>query len=312
MIVRDNGTRDARFTFPLKVARFHCYHVSVKIKTEDYTATPCITVFDSGQYLQYEDLGVERTQDWKEHHVIFNSLDHEDLSVIFCVQREGRGVLRWKDWKIEEAGLVNVLRREGTPCQVEGFTEGKDYERIEDPQLGLVPMEEPVSLGTKPPAAIKTRLPDGTKLRVSWYHPVIIFDDRVMLCLSDPKTMDLIRDQVRRMKAAWGAKGYMMGHDEIRAMNWDETCRKRNLTPGQILADNVRECAKLLSGSTVYVWDDMFDPYSNAGQSNYYFVRGNMTGSWEGLDKGCGRGELEFRGSRINRSSSSPIAATAS
>jgi len=75
-----------------------------------------------------------------------------------------------------------------------------------------------------------------------------------------------------------------MQYDEIRSMNWDESCRRRHLTPGRILAEHVRRAARLLEGSTVYVWNDMFDPYHNA-VSRYYLVNGDLAGSWEGLGR---------------------------
>jgi hypothetical protein len=80
----------------------------------------------------------------------------------------------------------------------------------------------------------------------------------------------------------------MMSHDEIRVLNWCEACQKRKLTAGQILAENVRECAKILRevnpGGRIYVWSDMFDPNHNA-HDDYYLVRGTLAGSWEGLEK---------------------------
>ena len=86
------------------------------------------------------------------------------------------------------------------------------------------------------------------------------------------------------MREAWGTAGYMMSHDEIRTLNQDEACRRRNLTAGQILADNVRACRALLKPAKAYVWNDMFDPYHNA-KDNYYLVRGTLAGSWEGVPK---------------------------
>jgi hypothetical protein len=77
----------------------------------------------------------------------------------------------------------------------------------------------------------------------------------------------------------------MMSHDEIRVLNWDDTCETRKMTPGQLLADNVRQCATLLQGSDIYVWGDMFDPFHNAVAKDYYLVNGPLTGSWQGLTK---------------------------
>ena len=33
----------------------------------------------SGRMLSYSNLGVERNQDWKQYHVIFNSLDNAEI-----------------------------------------------------------------------------------------------------------------------------------------------------------------------------------------------------------------------------------------
>jgi len=83
----------------------------------------------------------------------------------------------------------------------------------------------------------------------------------------------------------WGSQGYMMSHDEFRCFNWDESCQKRKMTPGQLLAENLRQCTRLIEPQQAYVWNDMFDPYHNAVEGPYYLVNGPWTGSWEGLDK---------------------------
>ncbi|HEX2971855.1 MAG TPA: hypothetical protein VHP11_05955 [Tepidisphaeraceae bacterium] len=279
---RNSG--NARFVFKVNVAPFRCYHVAVKIRTDGYTGEPRIMPLGSGgKALQYQSLKAEKTQEWKQHHVIFNSLDNRQVTLYFGVWGDAKGELQWKDWTIEEVGLLNVLRRPGTPCTVKGYAEGKDYEPIADPRMGNVPWRGEYEVWHEPPV-IKTRgIADGTQLRVSWYHPVIIYQDQVGCCPSDPKTMALLADEAKRVRAAWNAKGYMMSHDEIRCMNWDESCQKLNLDAGQILAQNARDCTKLLAGSTVYAWSDMFDPHHNAVK-DYYLVRGNLAGVWEGLD----------------------------
>ncbi len=275
---------NARFNFSLAVAPFRCYHVSVKIRTQDFKGQAEIKALGGGRSLQWEYLEPKPAQDWTEHHVVFNSLENDKVAVYFGMWGPVKGTFQWKDWRIEEAGLVNVLRRPGCPFVVEGRAEGRDYEPVVDPKLGTHPWRGEYRSWHEP-AALRTNLPDGTLLRVSWFHPAIIYHGQVSACISEPKTLDLLRDEARRVREAWGAKGYMMSHDEFRCHNQDDACRRRNLDAGALLADNARFCAKLLEGSTVYVWNDMFDPHHNAVK-DYYLVRGDFAGSWEGLDKG--------------------------
>ena len=286
--VSDNP-RNARFVYKLNLPQFRCYHVSVQIKTSDYTAEPQIHPIAGKRTLSHENLRIKRTQDWKQYDIIFDSLDNTDINLYFGVWGDANGMLQWKDWKIEEVGLLNALRREGAPCVVASedgkpFVEGTDYERIEDPHMGNVPYAGEYQAWHEPPV-IKTKLPDGTRLRVSWYYPPIVYEGQVAACISDPKTMELLADQSRRMKELWCAPGYMMSHDEFRCFNWDESCQKRKTTPGQMLAENLRECTRLVEPQQAYVWNDMFDPYHNAVEGPYYLVNGPWTGSWEGLDK---------------------------
>jgi hypothetical protein len=67
-------------------------------------------------------------------------------------------------------------------------------------------------------------------------------------------------------------------------MNQDDACRNRKLDAGPLLAKTLHDCTRLLEPATVYTWNDMFDPFHNASD-NYYLVRGNLTGSWNGLQK---------------------------
>lgn len=274
---------NARFSFPLKVAKNRCYHVSVKLKTEGFKGNPEIKALGAGRSFQWEYLEVKPTQDWTEHHVVFNSLEAEQVTVYFGLWGGLKGTLQWKDWRIEESPLVNILRRPGCPVVMEGAEEGKDLDPLVDSKLGALPWRGEFSSWHEPPV-IKTKLAEGTRVKISWFHPAVIHNGQVSACISEPKTMELLRDEAKRVRELWGTKGYMMSHDEFRTHNQDEACRKRNLDAGALLAENARECVKLLAGSTVYVWNDMFDPFHNAVK-DYYLVRGDYKDSWEGLDK---------------------------
>jgi hypothetical protein len=287
---------NCRFAFKLSLPEYRCYHVSVKVKTADFNGEVRIQALAGERGLQWQNLGVKHTQDWTEHDVVFNSLDHKDVTLYFGVwgvpAKAAAGSLQWKDWTIEEAGLVNVLRRPGTPVVVkteEGkpLVEGTDYEKIVDPRMGNVPWPGEYRSWHEVPSikVIGGTVKDGTKLRVSWYHPALIYDEQVCACINEPKTMELLADQAKRVKALFDAPAYMMSHDEFRVLGWDESCMQRHQTPGQMLADNVRRCRELLQPQKAYVWNDMFDPYHNAVEGPYYLVNGPWTGSWEGLDK---------------------------
>ncbi|HEX3999213.1 MAG TPA: hypothetical protein VHX65_11735 [Pirellulales bacterium] len=292
--------RVGRVVQSLKVSPFRQYRISVQIKTKDFQGTPEIKVLANDRDLNYNDLGVKPTQDWTTHWTVFNSLDNHAVNVYFGCWNGGGGSVWFKDAHLEEVGLLNVLRRPGAPLTVRhddssvggsatpgaALVEGTDFERVVDPHLGNNPYPGEYDLYHAPPT-IHAKLPDGTRLRVSYYHPMIIYGGSVMIALSEPKTMELLRDQARRMHAAFGAKAYFMEHDEIRIFNWDAASERRHLDAGPLLAANVKACTQILHdvnpGGEVYAWSDMFDPHHNAVK-NYYLVNGSLIGSWKGLD----------------------------
>lgn len=300
-MVADNGSirvtnpngKNARITQKLSLKPFREYHFSVRVKTQNFHGTPEVKLLTAdGRGLNFANLGVKPTQDWTLHHVIFNSLDHEQATLYIGCWGGTTGSLAWKDAKLEEAGFVNLVRREGAPLKVtreDGTTlvEGKDFEPLHDPRMGAVPWKGSFDVWHTPPV-LKTSQPNGTRLRASYFHSVTVNDGQAMICPSEPKTLELLRDEARRMHALWGAKGYMMSHDEIRVFNQCDACQRRHLDAGALLADNARACVKILRevnpGGDIYVWGDMFDPNHNA-VDNYYLVRGSLAGSWEGLDK---------------------------
>jgi len=112
-----------------------------------------------------------------------------------------------------------------------------------------------------------------------------------MCCLSEPKVYEILREQVRAVNDLLHPSSFFMQHDEIRVANWDEACRSRGLTPGELLADNVRRCVKIIRDispdAKIWVWSDMFDPHHNA-VDDYYLVNGSWAGSWEGLPSDVG------------------------
>ena len=286
--------RNARFSQKVAVQPFRQYHVSVWIKTKDFAGAAEIKAIPGdGSQLNYTYLNVQPTQDWTQQHITFNSLDHKEVLAYFGVWSGHKGTLWWKNPSIEECGLVNVLRRPGTPLVVKTedgrvLKEGVDFDPVSDPKMGNTPYAGEYEAWHEPPSIRVKDIADGTRLRVSFYHPHIIYWGQVSACVSEPAFIDLLKRQAHDVRKLWSAGGYMMGHDEWRVMNWCDACRRRHLSAGEIAAQNVRTCGKILNvtapGTRTFVWSDMFDPFHNA-KPNYYLDRGDLTGSWEGLNK---------------------------
>jgi hypothetical protein len=86
------------------------------------------------------------------------------------------------------------------------------------------------------------------------------------------------------------ASGFFLGYDEIRHMHSCALCRAEAPTAGALLAwsvgKSVAEVRAVRPNAELYFWNDMFDPYHNA-VDGYYYVEGDIAGSWEGLPPGA-------------------------
>jgi hypothetical protein len=282
----------------LKVRPWACYRMSAKVKTKDFKGGDCklLALAADGRSLTFHEVRLKPTQDWTELEVIFNSLGYDQVTGYLGVWGGFKGTVWADDWKLEEMSLVNVLRRDACPFQVTSadggtvYEEGKDFQPVKDPKLGQGPGGRGEYDFRHAGAEIRltpaSRIKDGTPLKVSWYHPVVVHAGQVPCSLTDPKVFALLKDQAKRVQAAFKPKTWLMSHDEVRVAGWDRLGEKR--TPGELLAENVRQCVGILRGvapsARIAVWSDMFDPHHNA-VDNYYLVNGPLKGSWEGLSK---------------------------
>jgi hypothetical protein len=286
-----------RLAQPLRLQPHRQYLVSFWIKTENLRpAVPEVKVLtDSPQgSVSWQTFRVEPTQDWKQYHIVFNSLDETAGRLYFGLWGGKEGKIWWDELAVREIGLTNVLRRPGCPITVRGedgavYEENKDFDRVSDPMFHpYIPYR-----GSEP--AIKltanSRIKDGDRLRVTYYHPIVIYADRLTYCISEPKIFDDWRDEVKRADELLHPKAFFMLHDEMRVMNQCASCRAKNMTAGELLAWNVKKAAQIIRDirpeAEIWVWSDMFDPQHNA-VDRYYAVNGSLKGSWKGLDKDVG------------------------
>jgi hypothetical protein len=291
-----NPHRHCRISQPLKLQPHRQYRISVWVKTENLApADPEVKVLtaDAQAAINFQTFRAERTQDWTHYDLVFNSLDHAEARLYVGSWYGREGKLWWDDLSIEEIGLVNVLRRPGCPVTVRGengtvYEEGRDYEPIVDPQLHpWRAYHEPLVIRL----TANTRIAEGERLRVSYYHPLIVYEDRVTSCLSEPKIFQDWREEVRQADELFHPAAFFMSHDELRVMNQCALCQSKGMTPGELLAWNVQQAAQIIRelrpDAEIWVWSDMFDPQHNA-VDHYYAVNGSLQGSWKGLDPGIG------------------------
>ncbi len=292
-----NPNGNCRLSQPLKLQPHRQYHVSAWIKTENLQpAIPEIKVLtsDAQGCVSWQTFHVEPTQDWKQIDIVFNSFEVSAASIYIGFWGGKSGKIWWDDLKVEEVGLVNVLRRPGCPVTVRSesgtlYKEGEDFDRIVDPQF------HPwiAWRGASPTIALRpnSRISEGERLRVSYYHPITIYEDRISFCLSEPKIFDDWRDDIKQADKLLHPAGFFMSHDEIRCMNQCALCRSKNMTAGQLLAWNVHKAAAIIReirpDASIWVWSDMFDPMHNA-QEHFFAVNGSLADSWKGLDKDIG------------------------
>ena len=305
-------TRQAIYlTQTLKVKPFQYYRVSLWAKTQDLKAAGELHVSITSQNglrrHTFQNTGIKETQDWTQHFITFNTFEAEEITFGVGVNGAKSGTIWYDDVKIEPAGLLLVLRRDTLPFVVTSedgktvYEEGRDYKPVRDPCLSQEPFPGEFTVTHKPSAIVSTynsRITEGQKLLVSYYHMMRIYSDQEVISLQDPRVFDIMEDQVKRVVEAWPTANYMMGYDEVRAGGFEPQPNGEKLTPGQLLARHTKKGYDILRKhspqATIYAWSDMYTPYHNArpfdistheGKGYYYITPGTFEGAWEGLPK---------------------------
>jgi hypothetical protein len=294
--VGGNSGRHGRVMQSIRLTPHRQYRISFWLRTENLTPVKAevMVLSDVGRVpISFQTFRAAPTQDWTRYDIVFNSLEHPRVSLYLGSWNGRDGRMWWDDVEVEEIGLVNVLRRPGTPVTVRGekgltYEEGRDFDRIVDPNLNPWTAFHPSMPIRLTP---HTRVKDNERLFVSYYHPLVMFADRITMCLSEDKVFDDWRAEVSYANDVFRPRAFLMSHDEIRVANQCALCQSHRQTPGQLLAWNVRKAAAIVRDARpdaeIWVWSDMFDPMGNA-VDQYYAANGSFKGSWEGLDKDVG------------------------
>lgn len=281
--VRIPGGNTGRVAWNLAVAPWHAYHVSVRIAGENFRGEPRLRVMADGREIAFTRIAPPQGAAPEVRDVAFNSQTYRNVTVWLSLSSSSTGALTWSDWRIEEPGPVNLVRRGGMAFRFAGLREGRDYDPVVDPGLGTRGGSGTFDQWHALPP-IHVRRPDGTRLRASWYAAGVLLKGQASCCLSDSGVHARLADEVARVRGLFGARTLFLMHDEIRVIGQDAVCAATGRTSAQILAANLRDCRRLAGDARVVVWNDMFDPNHNA-VDGFYLVRGDLAGAWDGLDR---------------------------
>lgn len=173
------------------------------------------------------------------------------------------------------------------------YFEGKDYATVVDSVMeknqGSYPWHTSPGFQVIPGGKIH----NGDTVQVHFIRPNPVVnssngDGSTMVCVSEDTLYPIIQNQLKLVDSQYHSNKYFMSHDEIREMNWDSACQRRHLSPGALLADNVKKCDSIMQevhpGVERFDWSDMFDSLHNA-HNNYYLDNGDLTGDWNLIPK---------------------------
>jgi hypothetical protein len=223
--------------------------------------------------------------EWQEISGGFNSWFEEEPTIVVS-----RGEAT--DLRIEEVGLVNVLRREGTPVRVRDektgqvYEEGRDYAEITDPQLNSRFDHDGPAIGIPSGSRIKP----GDRLRVDYYHSVRIYRSQVSACPADPRIFEIWKQQFPLIEKHLEPRRYFLSFDEVRVAGHCETCQKakQSASMAEILGGVITRVYGMIRDvnpkAEIFIWSDMLDPNHNS-RPDYYLVDGDVTGTWKYVPK---------------------------
>lgn len=271
------------------------YRVTCWVRTENLAPADrlLVQVLAKGRYIAPQRLRVPSTTGWRRVTSAFNSLDYTTVGIYAGTWGARSGRFWVDDLAIEEVGLVNILRRPGTPVTVcnettgAAYEEGRDYAPIADPRLNFRFDHD------GPPIRLLEggRISDGERLRVGYYHGIAINRGQVSVCMSEPKVQEIWRKQVRLIHKHLAPGTYLLSMDEVRAGGSCLACKRRKKTMGEILGECITRQMRMIRDvnprADVWCWSDMLDPNHNA-HGDYYLVDGDFAGSWQHVPKDLG------------------------
>lgn len=286
----------AGITQTIAVQPYRQYRLSAWFTSEDFKG-----IYDSGSFqidvlggtdkrpLHYEWPDIPVTGEWQKFSVGFNSWGYDEVDVIPKFRRGTTGKFWLDDLRIEEVGLINVVRRPGAPVTVKSertgllYEENRDFAPISDPILSFRYDHEGPPIRILP----NSRIQEGERLRVSYYHGVIFYNGTTPVCMSEPKLWEIWNEQVRLVHQYLAPGKYHLHMDDARTGGSCAACKSQGLSLPEMMGGCITRQFQLIRSfnpnAEVYMWGDVLDPNHDANpDEEYYFLAdGNYAGTYK-------------------------------
>lgn len=298
-----NAFGNDRIQQTITVDPWTCYSVNFWLKTD--AAVPVSQlwgrIFSADpefRQLTYNTFPISSTQGWTQYHLIFNSQEKTSVYLYLGIWSGVSGRFWVDDVDIENAGLINLIRRPGAPFKVTSedgsvtYAEGADYAAVSDPLMGQVGYPGNYDLyHARPQISIPGGSPiqDGATLKLSYYHAAFTDDIKPACALAEPGVFDVITDVLTTIHSVLDPPGVFIGVDEHRVAGWSEPGFTAGTSSGQLLASFTAQVDAIAKGIdpdwTITTWSDMYDAGHNM-VADYYLCRGGTQGAINGLPAG--------------------------
>ena len=286
-----NAHGHARVMQEIKLRPHRSYRISLWVKTEGLAPTTAfqIMALAGKRELAPRSFKLPSTGDWQKITMLFNRAAYDTVRLYPGLWGGKAGKLWLDDWSLEEVGPLNVLHRPGTPVTVRSedgattYAEGQDYAPLTDPNYSPSRVDRPA-----PPLKLLSggQIKDAQRLRVSWYHPMLVHDSQISICMAEPALYDIMDHEARLLAEHLHPRRVLLNMDEVRMGGTCRACAGRAMGEllGECITKEVAALRRYSPGVEVYAWSDMLDPNHNA-HGDYYLVQGDYTGSWKHVPK---------------------------
>lgn len=281
----------ARVMQEVVVEPYRCYRVSLWVKTEGLEPVNSFRMLALAgeRNLAPRTFGLEPTAGWRKLTMLFNSMEYEQVRLYAGLWEGQNGKVWLDDWSVEEVGPINVLERPGTPVTVtdeEGavvYEAGRDFAPLRDPDFNFYRIDREAPVLRLLPG---TRIRDGQRLRVSWFHPMVIHESQVTVCMAESELYRIWDHEAELLAQHLKPKRVLLNMDEVRMGGTCEACRGQDMAAllGRCVTRQTEILRRHSPGAMVYIWSDMLDPHHNA-HDEYYLVEGNFSGTWNHVPK---------------------------